>query len=281
MLLRKIKRLSEEFKLYWSVFQKKALIVRYYNKILNVGDDLNQDIIEHYSGKKAVNPIYSNHLPHILMVGSVIDGINKNSTVLGSGLICKTRLNSKIEARHIAAVRGPLTLKEINKWSTDEFDVPLGDFALLMPRIYSPLKEKTHRFGLVLHYVDENHPIKETVLSMGGRIINVRQKAKSFIDEITSCEAIISSSMHGLILSDAYKIPNKWLVLSDGLIGGDFKFNDYYATTDGRNESPCKVGNLIKPEDIDKVLLETKVNRYVHDLDKLEKLLIEQINKVI
>ena len=44
---------------------------------------------------------------------------------------------------------------------------------------------------------------------------------------IISCKYILSSSLHGLIISDAYNIPNIWLD-EYKLNEGDFKFKDYF-----------------------------------------------------
>ncbi len=35
--------------------------------------------------------------------------------------------------------------------------------------------------------------------------------------------------LHGLILADAYNIPSLRFTLSDKIIGGDFKYQDYYS----------------------------------------------------
>ena len=50
---------------------------------------------------------------------------------------------------------------------------------------------------------------------------------ENVIDSIVSCKAVVSSSLHGLICSDAYSIPNLWLD-EFKLQKGDFKFKDYF-----------------------------------------------------
>jgi hypothetical protein len=40
---------------------------------------------------------------------------------------------------------------------------------------------------------------------------------------------VISSSLHGLIVADSLGIPNVWLRLSPDVLGGDYKFKDYYS----------------------------------------------------
>ena len=43
------------------------------------------------------------------------------------------------------------------------------------------------------------------------------------LDAITSCNHILSTSLHGLILADAYGIPNAWLIADTGF-GKEHKF---------------------------------------------------------
>ena len=61
---------------------------------------------------------------------------------------------------------------------------------------------------------------------------------KSVIDQICSCESIASSSLHGLIISDAYHVPNTRILLSTLIEGGDFKYLDYFASVHREDTIP-------------------------------------------
>jgi hypothetical protein len=55
-------------------------------------------------------------------------------------------------------------------------------------------------------------------------------------NEITNSEFVVSSSLHGLIIADAFGIPNARLRISDRMPGGDWKFMDYFSSV-GRSNS--------------------------------------------
>ena len=54
---------------------------------------------------------------------------------------------------------------------------------------------------------------------------------------MTACAYIVSSSLHGICVAEAYGIPAVWVRLADNIVGGEFKFRDYYAST-GRDMHP-------------------------------------------
>ena len=43
------------------------------------------------------------------------------------------------------------------------------------------------------------------------KIINVQQSVTKVAEEISQCEVIASSSLHGIIFADSYEIPRLWL----------------------------------------------------------------------
>ena len=49
------------------------------------------------------------------------------------------------------------------------------------------------------------------------------------ITEIAQSEMILSSSLHGLIIADAFRIPNKRIYFTEAPLGSGIKFDDYYS----------------------------------------------------
>lgn len=273
MLVEKIKKgmCIFWFKIREILFQEVPVF--YYCERDNVGDKLNEDLYFFYSNRKIINSPGMRFFKHFLSVGSVAEGMNRKSVVWGSGLISDVAVNNIKEIGDIRALRGKKTLEKLEHRFSCKLDVPLGDPALLLPRVYKGHKNKKYRFGVVLHYIDESLEINQLVESAGGKVINVATPVKDFVDELCSCECIISSSMHGLILADAYDVPNIRVVLGDKIIGGDFKFDDYYSMTTHPDESDRKFvfDKAFDLVDIENMIVKTSKKKYIANLDELER----------
>jgi pyruvyltransferase len=138
-------------------------------------------------------------------------------TVWGSGFI---REGDTVSGNpNILAVRGPITGAKVGCSI-------YGDPALLLPMIYQPSMAKRQHVGVCPHYVDE-----DLVTGRGFNVISMLgAEPTNAIDAICACEHILSSSLHGLIVANAYGIPATWIRLSNDLNGGDYKFRDYFAS---------------------------------------------------
>jgi pyruvyltransferase len=157
----------------------------------------------------------------LLGVGSILNALRDNDIVWGSGLI---RNGDRPEAKNVKylALRGKLSEKILG------IDCGVyGDPALLLPLFYQPKIEKKHTLGVIPHYIEEDEPFFQLL----EHKINVRQDYKSFVDEILACERIISSSLHGIIIAEAYNVPAVWIKVTDKVIGNGFKFEDYLSGT--------------------------------------------------
>jgi hypothetical protein len=112
-----------------------------------------------------------------------------------------------------------------------------GDLAQLLPDVYKPAKPRHNKIVIVPHYVD--YEIMQ-VDDSAFRTANV-QSSDLFeeIELIAGAELVVSSSLHGLIIAEAYGVPAIWVEASSNVLGSGFKFRDYYAAT-GRDVGPVR-----------------------------------------
>lgn len=194
----------------------------------NFGDLLTPALLRYYGFEPVFFPPEKSQ---IVAVGSLIEHLNSEykGIILGTGAIDK-KTDMQIPLAKIIALRGKKT-KELLKISSD---ITLGDPGLLANKLLNKRSEKKYRLGLIPHYSDLGNPLLQQIKNKNPnnvRIINVENEVIKVLKEIDECEFILSSSLHGLICSDSLGIPNRWIKLST-LLGGSFKFTDYYSVFD-------------------------------------------------
>ncbi len=218
----------------------------FFNRLLfetkrnNLGDDLNKDFFEACSGKVIVRAEYTpsfikKRIGVYSLVGSVLEYVCKQPeavTVWGTGFKYKNSdLTPADIARHkYLAVRGPLS-RDIILRNGGDCPPIYGDPIILLSK-YMPLKiEKKYKYGVIPHKLDFNRSAVHNFADRPNyRLINIFNYSSwlELIKEILSCDYILSSSLHGIIIADSYKIPNIWVRFSDFVDGDGFKFNDYF-----------------------------------------------------
>ncbi len=211
----------------------------------NIGDSIVPWLTEKMSGKAFP---YSNPReasgPHLFSIGSILQYADRDSVIWGSGLISSKSRPHSMPAR-ILAVRGPLTrdrLVELGATNTGFY----GDPAILVPKFISVQRQpERFKIGLIPHYVDKQYIEECAIWKSSSRLICDVETAdiQKFINEVTSCDVVVSSSLHGIILSEAFGVPAIWAVLDDRVIGNGFKFYDYYLSTE-RNVQPVNFRSL-------------------------------------
>jgi pyruvyltransferase len=215
----------------------------------NFGDNLNHYLISQLSNNKHVVFVSpTDDCEKYMCIGSILNHDVKNCNVWGSGVANSNDIVAP--KKKIFAVRGKLTGNLLNQQGI-EHDEVYGDPALLLPLIYYPKQYKTKSFfktkiiGIIPHYVDAkiiqdslsdlNPTINRSLFNSSNtliKIIDVNLPIERFINEVTACDSIISSSLHGLICADAYGIPSLWAKFSNNIGGDDFKYHDYYSSID-------------------------------------------------
>lgn len=212
----------------------------------NFGDVFNIALIEEISGKTVVNAseVYNvGRRPVFSVIGSILDNMNiANLEVWGSGFMHSTGRFLRPPKR-IHAVRGPLSRELILKQGIECPEV-YGDPALLAPILYSPPNETRYALGIIPHIVDKDNSFIEQIHAAHPEdvlIVDIQQDFQELVTALLSCEHIASSSLHGLILADAYHIPSLWIELSHEVLGDGFKFRDYMASVDRTQQHPYTV----------------------------------------
>ena len=199
----------------------------------NFGDDLSPLIVRVVSGREvqrvqmgtadllaigSLLGIYAK-LPHILDRTAILH-------IWGSGTLHPVNF-PHIPYLHVSSVRGPLTRNVVRSSEM----TALGDPGLLADRLISSPKEKQYAWGIIPHHLHVDLPIFREIATQTPHsiLIDVRDPdTLATVAKIASCERIASTSLHGLIVADAFHIPNFWLSKDVGKKRTDWKFIDYF-----------------------------------------------------
>ncbi len=206
----------------------------------NFGDKITPLILDYLGLKYKWAPPESAHL---IGVGSLLESVPDNfaGTIWTTGQLYESTRKDLSRASVLAA-RGRLTLERVQ--CRNKAAVGLGDGGLLCHLFYRPAR-KRYKLGLVPHFADFEDPILRQIKSSSSEItlVDLCAKALDVIQVVGQCEYVLSSSLHGLVLADSLKIPNRWIELNHGprtVLGQDFEFRDYYSIFGMEHVQPAK-----------------------------------------
>jgi len=211
----------------------------------NLGDYFGVIVVNWMLQRKGLSlDDYVEKKKHLLTVGSGAVKSYQNMTIWGSGVerelpqkyrrFFQRRWFRKLDIR---AVRGPKSRDYLMRLGHKVPEV-YGDPAILMPLIYNNLSDignggDRYDVSIIPQLVTEKS-IREKYPD--AHIISMNTNDyKSVIDQIAQSKLIISSSLHGVILADAYGVPSVWYRGLGKDI--DFKYLDYYASTGRKPET--------------------------------------------
>jgi hypothetical protein len=212
----------------------------YWQRLPNVGDRVAPYLLENITGRPAIST-RSIDAPYILSIGSLLQTSTPEAFIWGTGLIHPSAGIGNPDPRRILAVRGKLSHGELLRAGVSIGDVPLGDPGILIPRFLADNKPATERFqlGLVPYVFDRDHPFfLEAAAHPEVRVLDVCAPVQTFLAELASCDAIASSSLHGLVFGEAMGLPTLWLEFSDK-VGGRFKFDDWFSLAGNPQADPA------------------------------------------
>lgn len=206
----------------------------------NVGDCLTYYLLAPFG----INAIYEPTNPQLYGVGSILHMIDRNTSkyIWSSGMMYNVHeLHTQYDP---IALRGKLTAKQ---FINDTTNTALGDGGLILEKIYTPKRDWSYRprykLGIFPNYADivnmRDDPIEKfnVFKSPDVLLIDPRNFVETVVNQCYSCENIISSSLHGAVISDSYGINNAIFAsretkLALHVMQGSFKFRDYYSAFD-------------------------------------------------
>lgn len=235
------------------MFFKKAPkeISLYYYKCANLGDILNETLIENLFNINVKEESFTQS--DMIAIGSVLERIVKGSItgkhdkelqekanktkpiyIWGTGMMHGYDDYSQMEFVRpvkIKALRGELSRKAAEKITGKKINCAVGDPGILAPFMLKKLPPKKYALGIIPHVVEKDMPeyvaIKNRVEN--SVIIDLTGEPQNVLEQIASCECVISTSLHGLIIADGFNIPSKWCKMTDKILGNGYKYKDYYS----------------------------------------------------
>ena len=171
---------------------------------------------------------------------TIISKPSKALIIFGTGFISSQNNQNESYIRNlkIIALRGNISLQRLRKNGVKlSKSVVLADPGILAPMLInisdiSKLNNtKKYNLCIIPHYIDagKNKTIKNRIRVKNSIILNIESNPIKFLESMLQCQNVISSGLHGLIIADSLGIPNMRMVLSNKILGGDYKFKDYSA----------------------------------------------------
>lgn len=229
----------------------------------NYGDLLGPYIVSKLTGKKVVHAfaITRNNFPYLIKlllsfhfqetfrslfcrkllfpIGSVLSWGNHISDYWGVGFYNST---DSFHGGNVYAVRGKLSADKLLAENGVVCNV-FGDTGMLMPLVFKPSITKRYKLGIIPHWTESDYFLKE--FSGIGHVINlVADDVESVTAEIASCEYVLSTSLHGIIIAHSYNVPAIWMNYRGACCDG-FKFRDYLSITGIDDYSPFESSDIL------------------------------------
>ncbi|AEE24146.1 hypothetical protein Glaag_3212 [Glaciecola sp. 4H-3-7+YE-5] len=187
----------------------------------NVGDDLNKWLWPKILGEKLDQD--DSHL--LIGIGTLLNHkipLAKKYTVLTSGVGYGDLPNLRHGEWDFVGLRGPLSKEKMDVAS----NIPLLDGAYLLPLYLQVPKLSKHKFGYIPHVDSITNGVWEDVAKAGDfKLLDPRWPVEKFINELLSCEKVVTEAMHGAIMADAYGVP--WQPTKAYQYINDFKWQDW------------------------------------------------------
>ena len=172
--------------------------------------------------------------PKLLASGSIISFAADGDVIWGSAINGKLLHEKyyKFKDVNIRSVRGPLTRAFLKEHLNKDCPEIYGDPALLIPYFFPEFKKPenpVYDYIIIPHYSEEHLFLK----TEWDNVVYSTDPWDEVISKIVQSRFVISSSLHGVIIAEAYGIPARLLKSTNN--EPLFKYQDYYLGTNRSN----------------------------------------------
>lgn len=196
---------------------------------INFGDYLSLVVVEQQlrrSGHTLADE--TSRQARMFAIGSVLHYARDGDVIWGSGINGRpgqNDLNRRVQTLDIRAVRGPRTQEILRRRGLSVPDL-FGDPALLLPRLFPDrFQRRRLRPWIFVPNLHDLHMIDHDAANVVSPLGSWNRR----IEAILEADLVLASSLHGLIVAEAYGVPTRYVRLSDG--EAEFKYRDYYEGT--------------------------------------------------
>lgn len=198
----------------------------------NFGDDLSHTIVTLLLARHGMTlEDEAARESELLAIGSIIHLAKTGAVIWGSGVNGKVPEHfHQYRSLELRAVRGPYTREWLKQKRGLEAPEIYGDPALLLPRLAGDRFSVAPGEGTIF-VPNLNDILSGEVFDLpkGMEMLSPMQSWHRVIDAITQARFVAASSLHGIILAEAFGIPARYVRLTE--TENLFKFRDYYAGT--------------------------------------------------
>jgi pyruvyltransferase len=167
--------------------------------------------------------------------------------VWGSGFMSSNSQASWPQSVKFHAVRGPLTRRRVASEGQQE-SVALGDPGLLLPQIWPAALGKNCKVLVIPHFATHKTFMAKYAQSLPKYwdVLDLLASPQAICEKIAGADMVVSSSLHGIIVADAYKVPSCWMEPHGKIKGDGFKFEDYAAQRGRALNTPVDFEDVLK-----------------------------------
>jgi pyruvyltransferase len=199
-----------------AALHKNPLRVHWWKAVPNFGDAINPLIVGHVAGR-VIKHIGARRA-ELFAIGSIMQLAKRTQNaareegeklcVWGTGLLRPIFGHDFLDNVELALVRGPITAALLKR-EMKQF----GDPGLLINEALPFEGSRIDRIGVVPHYSLMEDPELLALVDSDPAymLIDPRGDAADVCLQIASCAHVFASSLHGLIVADAYCVTNTWI----------------------------------------------------------------------